>query len=212
EEFGNGNGHDSTYSYSSADSYPYSDDSSFAEGTTYRSPFTPHRPAGSDYESIDSESSDAGEAGNSLLVGSHDGGYLSASGLAPGSDLPGGDLPATGLTDPGMPEVGFPHAAASYTDTTAASFNDPAALPHPATEPPGSAGTATDSAAGPGDKDSKFGSSDSGRGPDTTATDRGTAFSTAAATAAATVGGISAALRSSKQRGAGRHRAACCCA
>src|SRR5215813_7688708 len=50
EEFANGNGHDGTYSYSSADSYRYSDDNSFAEGTSYRSPFTPHRPAGSDYE------------------------------------------------------------------------------------------------------------------------------------------------------------------
>ena len=40
EEFANGNGHDSN---SSADSYRYSDDNSFAEGTSYRSPFTPQR-------------------------------------------------------------------------------------------------------------------------------------------------------------------------
>jgi Pyruvate kinase len=193
EEFANGNGHDSTYSYSSGDSYRYSDDNSFAEGTTYRSPFTPHRPAASDYEPNDSESPDDAEAGNGLPVSSHDGG-----------DLPGSDLPATGLTDPGMPDVGFPHAAAGYSDTTAASYSDPAAIPYPATAPLASVGTTTGSKSGSGDRDSKFGGSDSERGSDTTVTDRGTTLGTAAATAAATVGGIGAALRSGKQRGAAR--------
>jgi hypothetical protein len=204
EEFGNANGHDSTHSYSSADSYRYSDDDSFAEGTAYRSPFTPHRPAGSDYEPSDGESSDAEAADNGLPVSSHHDGHLPASGLAPSGDLQPSDLPATGLTDPGMPEVGFPHAAAGYTDTTAAPYNDPAAHPYPATEPLASAGTATGSATGPGDEDSGLGGSDSGHGPDTTGTNRNTALGAAAATAAATVGGISAALRSGKQRGAAR--------
>ena len=193
EEFANGNGHDSTYSYSSGDPYRYSDDNSFAEGTTYRSPFTPHRPAASDYEPNDSESPDDAEAGNGLPVSSHDGG-----------DLPGSDLPATGLSDPGMPDVGFPHAAAGYTDTTAASHSDPIAIPYPATAPLASLGTTTGSNSGSGDRDSKFGGSDSERGSDTTVTDRGTTLGTAAATAAATVGGIGAALRSGKERGAAR--------
>jgi len=195
EEFGNGNGHDTTYNYSGADSYRYSDDNSFAEGTAYRSPFTPHRPAGNDYESSDSESSDAEAAGNGLPVSSHHDGHLPASGLAASRDLP-----ATGLTDPGMPETGFPHAAASYTDTIAAPYSDPAAHPHPATEPLAPTRTATSSVSEPGGKDSNIGGPDSGRGLDTTETSRGTALGAAAAT----VGGISAALRSGKQRGAAR--------
>jgi hypothetical protein len=188
EEFANGNGHDSAHSYSSADPYGYSDDNSLAEGTAYRSPFTPHRPAGSDYASSDSES-----PGDGPSASSHDAG-----------DLPGSDLPATGLTDPGMPDVGFPHAAAGYTDTTAAPYNNPAAVPYPATEPLGPAGTAAGTDSGPGDRDSTFGGGDSGRRSDTTETDRGTPFGAAAATAAATMGGISAALRSGKKRSAAR--------
>ncbi len=203
EEVANGNGHDSAYSYSSADSYRYSDDNSFAEGTSYRSPFSPHRPTASDYERSDSESPADQEAGNGLQASSYDYG-----------DRAGSDLPATGLSDPGMPDVGFPHAAAGYADTTASPYHDPAMMPYPATEPLGSAATMTDSHSGPGDGDSGFGGSDSGHGSDsgprsdTTPTDRGTALGAAAATvgatAAATVGGIGAALRSGKERGAAR--------
>jgi hypothetical protein len=221
EEFANGNGHDTTYSYSSADSYRYSDDNSFAEGTTYRSPFTPHRPADSDYEPSDSESPDGAEAGNGLPVTSYDDGGLpanepAASGNVPPGDLPGSDLPASGLTDPGMPEVGFPHAAAEYATT--APYTDTAAIPYPAApypppEPLAAAGSTTgaDSGSGDrdsrsGDRDSRFSGSDSGRGSDTTTlTDRGTAIGAAAAgAAAATVGSISAALRSGKKRSAVR--------
>jgi Transmembrane domain of unknown function (DUF3566) len=194
EEFANGNGHDSAHSYSSADSYRYSDDNSFAEGTSYRSPFTPHRPTASDYER-DSESSADLEAANGLSASNY-------------SDRAGSDLPASGLSDPGMPDVGFPHAAAGYTDTTASPYNDPAMMPYPATEPLGSTATMTGSHSGPGDGDSGFGGADSGRGSDTTPTDRGTSLGAAAATvgatAAATVGGIGAALRSGKERGAAR--------
>jgi Flp pilus assembly pilin Flp len=193
EEFANGNGHDGAYSYSSADPYHYSDDNSFAEGTSYRSPFTPHRPAGSDYAPSDSASAGNEGAGDGPPSSGHDAG-----------DLPGSDLPATGLTDPGMPDVGFPHAAADYADTTATPYSNPAAVPYPATEPLGSAGTATATDSGPGDSDSKFDGADSGGRPDTTATDRGTPFGAAAATAAATMGGISAALRSGKKRSAAR--------
>jgi len=183
EEFANGNGHDDTYSYSSADPYRYSDDNSSAEGTTYRTPFTPHRPAGSDYASGDSEAPGEEEAGDGP---------------------PASDLPATGLTDPGMPDVGFPHAAAGYADTTAAPYHNPAGISYPATEPLGSAGTATGTDSGPGARDSTSRGADSGRHLDATATDRGTPFGAAAATAAATMGGISAALRSGKKRSAAR--------
>jgi len=192
EEFANGNGHDGTYSYSTADPYNYSDDNSLAEGTTYRSPFTPNRPAGSDYASGDSESLGGKEAGDGPPP-SHDAG-----------DLPGSDLPATGLTDPGMPDVGFPHAAAGYADATAAPYHNPAAVPYPAREPLGSAGTATGADSGPGAGESTSGGADSGRRSDATATDRGTPLGAAAATAAATMGGISAALRSGKKRSAAR--------
>jgi len=216
EEFANGNGHDGTYSYSSADSYRYSDDNSFAEGTSYRSPFTPHRPAGSDYEASYTEPPADDEAGSALPVTSHNDGNLPAHGLAHGGDLPPRDLPATGLIDPDMPEVGFPHAAAVYTDTTTA-HNDPAAAPYPAAEPLAAAGTTTRADSESGDKDSSFGSDkdasfssdkgssfsspDPGRGPEPTVADRGKAIGAAAA---ATVGGITAALRSGKQRGAVR--------
>ena len=195
EEFANGNGQESTYSYSSADPYGYSDDNSFAEGTSYRSPFTPDGSAGSDYEAGDGESPEGEEAG---------------------SGVPGSDLPATGLTDPGMPDVGFPHAAADYTETTAAPYSDPypAAVPYPAAAPLASASARPGGDSGPGDRDSRFGGSDSGPGSDSergsgrAGTDRsttlGAAAATVGATAAATVGGLSAALRSGKQRGTAR--------
>jgi len=100
--------------------------------------------------------------------------------------------------------VGFPHAAAGYADATAAPYHNPAAVPYPAREPLGSAGTATGAAPGPGAGDSTSGGADSGRRSDATATDRGTPLGAAAATAAATMGGISAALRSGKKRSAAR--------
>jgi len=117
-----------------------------------------------------------------------------------------------------MPEVGFPHAAAAYSDTATALYDDPAAIPYPATASLGSAGTASGSDSGPGardsslddrdsrlgDRDSSLGGSDSRRGSHSTAADRGTTLGTAAAAAAATVGGIGAALRSGKQRGTAR--------
>ena len=223
EEFSNSNGHESAYSYSSpdayrysdesAESYRYSDDTSFAEGTTYRSPFSPHRPAGSSYAPGDSESA-ADQAADDGLPGTDPvGGGLPASGLAtssdlppsdlPPSDMPGSDLPATGLTDPDMPEVGFPHAAAVYSDTVATSYNDRIAIPYPATEPMGSASRAagTDSRLGSG-SDSGSGGSDNampGRG-----VPLGAAAATVGATVGATMGGIGAALRSGKRRGAAR--------
>ena len=250
EEFSNSNGHESAYSYSSpdayrygdesaesyrysdenpesyrysdesAESYRYSDDTSFAEGTTYRSPFSPHRPAGSSYAPGDSESA-ADQAADDGLPGTDPvGGGLPASGLAtssdlppsdlPPSDMPGSDLPATGLTDPDMPEVGFPHAAAVYSDTVATSYNDRIAIPYPATEPMGSASRAagTDSRLGSG-SDSGSGGSDSGSGgSDNAMPGRGVPLGAAAATVGATVGatmgGIGAALRSGKRRGAAR--------
>ena len=223
EEFSNSNGHESAYSYSSpdayrysdesAESYRYSDDTSFAEGTTYRSPFSPHRPAGSSYAPGDRESA-ADQAADDGLPGTDPvGGGLPASGLAtssdlppsdlPPSDMPGSDLPATGLTDPDMPEVGFPHAAAVYSDTVATSYNDRIAIPYPATEPMGSASRAagTDSRLGSG-SDSGSGGSDNampGRG-----VPLGAAAATVGATVGATMGGIGAALRSGKRRGAAR--------
>ena len=230
EEFSNSNGHESAYSYSSpdayrysdesAESYRYSDDTSFAEGTAYRSPFSPHRPAGSSYAPGDSESA-ADQAADDGLPGTDPvGGGLPASGLAtssdlppsdlPPSDMPGSDLPATGLTDPDMPEVGFPHAAAVYSDTVATSYNDRIAIPYPATEPMGSASRAagTDSRLGSG-SDSGSGGSDSGSGgSDNAMPGRGVPLGAAAATVGATVGatmgGIGAALRSGKRRGAAR--------
>jgi Transmembrane domain of unknown function (DUF3566) len=187
EEFANGNGHDGAHSYSSGDN-------SFAEGTSYRSPFSPHRPTADDYERSDGESPADQEAGNGLQASSYD-----------HSDRAGSDLPATGLSDPGMPEVGFPQAAAGYADTTASAYNDPAVMPDPATAPLGSTATMTSSHSGPGDMDSGFGGNDSDSGgSDTTPTERSTALGAAAATAAATVGGLGAALRSGKERGAAR--------
>ena len=193
EEFANGNGHDGAYSYSS-----YSDDNSLAEGTSYRSPFTPHQPTASDYERSDSELSADQEATNGVQASSYD-----------HSDRAGNDLPASGLSDPGMPGAGFPRAAAGYADTTASPYNDPAMVPYPATEPIGSAATMTSSHSGPGDRDSRFGGpgsgSDSGHRADTErGTTLGSAAATVGATAAATVGGIGAALRSGKERGAAR--------
>ena len=226
EEFpnGNGNGHDGSFTYSRDDSYHYGEESPFAEGTSYRSPFTPHTPAGTSYESEEpaaavenglagSELADSGETPDAGAPG-HD---LPASGLtedASASDvLPGHDLPATGLDDQAMPDTGFASAAAgfhspgtSYTDhgsgpgytdhgagasyaDTAASYSDPAALPYPAAEPLASAGT-------PASEPTTTAFS----GPGTAAREQRATFGSGAAMA----GGIGAALRAGKQRGAAR--------
>ncbi len=222
EEFTNGHGHDGTYSYSGADPYRYSEDNAFAEGTTYRSPFTPKRSDGSGYAHGDEAMPDEEEASYAAPAGALDDSDglqetsspdpgLPASGLTtstlPSSDLPGSDLPAAGLVDPGMPEVGFPGAAAGYTGTrytdpgysdTAAPYPAPAEVPYPAAAPLGSAATAAETGTG-------FGATDTtaavGRdAADRDAADRGARFGATAAAA----GGIGAALRSGKQRGAVR--------
>jgi hypothetical protein len=126
EEFSNGtgNGHDTSFTYSRDDSYHYGGDSPFGEGTSYRSPFTPHTPGGTSYELEEPAAAENGLAGSDVAdsdempdtgVPGHD---LPASGLFPGASasdpLPGHDLPATGLGDPAMPDTGFASAAASY--------------------------------------------------------------------------------------------------
>ena len=120
EEFPNGNGHDSSFTYSRDDSYQYGGDSPFGEGTSYRSPFTPHTPAGTSYASEEPVAAENGLAGSDvaddgeMTAPGHD---LPASGLsegAPAGDALPGDVPASGLDDPAMPETGFASAAASY--------------------------------------------------------------------------------------------------
>jgi hypothetical protein len=124
EEFSNGNGHDSSFTYSRDDSYHYSGDSPYGEGTSYRSPFTPHTPGGTSYEPEEQAPAENGLA-TSDVADSEDtpdtgfsGHDLPASGLSesasPGDTLPGHDLPATGLGDPAMPETGFASAAAGF--------------------------------------------------------------------------------------------------
>ncbi len=123
EEFSNGNGHDGSFTYSRDDSYHYGGDSPF-EGTSYRSPFTPHTPAGTSYEPEEQAPAENGLASSDVAdsddvpdtgLPEHD---LPASGLSgggPASDvLPGHDLPASGLGDPAMPETGFASAAAGF--------------------------------------------------------------------------------------------------
>ena len=225
EEFsnGNGNGHDSSFTYSRDDSYHYGGESPFGEGTSYRSPFTPHTPAATSYEPEEpaataenglagSEVADSDETPDPGMTG-HD---LPASGLSDDASaseaLPGHDLPATGLDDPGMPDTGFASAAAGfhspgtsytdhgpgytdhgagagYTDTAAASYSDPAALPYPAAEPLASAGT-------PASEPTTATFS----GPGTAAREQRATFGSGAAAA----GGIGAALRAGKQRGTAR--------
>jgi Transmembrane domain of unknown function (DUF3566) len=201
EEFGNGNGHDSSFTYSRDDSYHYGEDSPFAEGTSYRSPFTPHTSASTAYApeepaapdnglpgsdpAHDDELPDTGQAGHDLPASG-----LSDSGPAT-EGLPGSDLPASGLGDPAMPDTGFPGAAAGYhgggyTDTAAAPYadsgtapyNDPAALPYPAAEPLAAAAAAA------------AGETGSGLGGGAGTREQRTAFGTAT-----TASGIAAALR-----------------
>ncbi len=206
EEFGNGrgNGHDSSFTYSRDDSYHYGEDSPFAEGTSYRSPFTPHSPASAAYTPEEPVAPENGLPGSDPAhdelpdtgQGGHD---LPASGLSDGGTateaLPGSDLPASGLDDPAMPGTGFPGGyhgsgytdtvAAPYADTPAAPYNDPAALPYPAAEPLAAAAAAE---TGPG-----FGGT---AGTDTR--EQRAAFGTAT-----TASGIAAALRA-KQRSSTR--------
>jgi hypothetical protein len=120
EEFpnGSGNGHDSSFTYSRDDSYQYGGDSPFGEGTSYRSPFTPHTPTGTSYAS-EEPAAENGLAGSEVAddevpAPGHD---LPASGLsegAPAGDALPGDVPTSDLDDPAMPDTGFASAAASY--------------------------------------------------------------------------------------------------
>jgi hypothetical protein len=217
EEFSNGNGHDGSFTYSRDDSYYYGEDSQLAEGTSYRSPFTPHRPT--DTTSYATEESAARESGlptddtdpSDGAPETDPGHGLPASGLAGTGvtgGLPGGDLPASGLADPGMPGAGYPHAAAgfhgagpSYADPAAtypgtpaapyadpaAPYGDPAAVPYPATEPLAAAGTAA-----------------SGTGARPGGTSAETRAGRAAFGTGATATSIGAALRAGKQRSSAR--------
>jgi Transmembrane domain of unknown function (DUF3566) len=192
---GHGNGHDNSFSYSRDDSYHYG---GVGEGTSYRSPFTPHVPAGTSYEQEEpapaenglpgSDPADGGDAPETAPAGRD----LPASGI-PGSGTaasgpPGSDLPASGLDDPAMPGTGFPGAAAGYdggpgyTDTATAHYNEPAA-PYPAAEPLAAAAAAAAAAT----------SFDDPRG---TAGDQRAAFGTATAV----TGSLGAALRVGKKR------------
>jgi hypothetical protein len=152
EEFSNGNGHEGSFTYSRDDSYHYGEDSAFGEGTSYRSPFTPHRPANAtSYTTEETAARENGAPGGGAAPGDEEpetdppGHDLPASGLAGTAGTAGrqgSDLPASGLADPGMPDTGYPGAAAgfhgdgpSYADreatpypgTPAASYADPAA-------------------------------------------------------------------------------------
>jgi len=161
EEFpnGNGHGHDSSFTYSRDDSYQYSGDSPFGEGTSYRSPFTPHTPTGTSYASEEPAAAENGLAGSEVAddempAPGHD---LPASGLsegaAVGDALPGHELPASGLGDPAMPDTGFASAASglhspetNYTDH-GPSYTDDSAGPSYADQ--GSGSNYTDHSPGP---------------------------------------------------------------
>jgi hypothetical protein len=104
DEFSNGNGHDSSFTYSRDDSYHYGGDSPYGEGTSYRSPFTPHTPGGTSYAPEEQTPAENGLA-TSDVAGTED---------APDARVPGHDLPATGLSDPAMPDTGFASAAAGF--------------------------------------------------------------------------------------------------
>jgi hypothetical protein len=236
EEFanGNGNGHDSSFTYSGDDSYHYGeDDSPFGDGTSYRSPFTPHTPAGTSYEPEEPASAENGLAGSDpddsddMPEPGPAGHDLPASGLSEdgqASDaLPGHDLPASGLGDPAMPDTGFAAAGAgfhspgaNYTDHgSGTSYTD-----H------GSGTSYTDHGSGPGYADTAAASYTDpappypgappypAAEPLAAAAETSTAFSgpgTAAGeqratfgTSAAAAGGIGATLRAGKQRGTAR--------
>jgi len=226
EEFsnGNGNGHDSSFTYSRDDSYHYGGDSPFAEGTSYRSPFTPHKPAGTSYESEEPAAAENGLAGSEVADSDelpdagppgHD---LPASGLsedAAASDaLPGHDLPATGLDDPAMPDTGFASAAASF-HSPGTSYTDHGAGPGYTDHGAGSSYTDTaassysDPAAPPYPASVPLASAGTPASEPTTAAlgDQATAAKeqrSTFASGAAVAGGIGAALRAGKQRSTSR--------
>jgi len=236
EEFsnGHGNGHDGSFTYSRDDSYHYGGDSPFGEGTSYRSPFTPHTPAGTSYESEEPAPAENGLAGSEVadsddppdtgLLG-HDlpgqdlpGHDLPASGLSEAglaSDaLPGHELPASGLGDPAMPDTGFASAAAgfhspgtSYTDHgPGADYTDRGSRTSYADT---AAASYSDPAALPYPAAEPLASAGTPASEPTTATlgGPGTAAREQRATfgsGAAVAGGIGAALRAGKQRSTSR--------
>jgi Transmembrane domain of unknown function (DUF3566) len=234
EEFsnGSGNGHDNSFTYSRDDSYHYGEDSPFAEGTSYRSPFTPHTSASTSYEPDEeipaenglagSDAADIGDTPDTGLPG-HD---LPASGLSeggPASDaLPGHDLPASGLDDSAMPDTGFASAAAGFS-SPGTSYTDHG--PASAYTDHGSGTNYTDHGSGTSYTDTAAASYGdpaalpypaaeplaSAGAPATEATTALGGPGTAAreqratfGTAAAAAGGIGATLRAGKQRGASR--------
>ena len=224
EEFANGNGHDSSFTYSRDDSYHYGGESPFGEGTSYRSPFTPHKPAGTSYEPEEPAPAENGLAGGDVAdsddapdVGlpGHD---LPASGLSeegPASTaLPGHDLPASGLGDPAMPDTGFASAAAgfhspgaNYTDHgpgasyidhgSGAGYADTAAASY--SDPAALPYPAAEPLASAGTPASEP-TTTAFSGPGTAAREQRATFTSGAAVA----GGIGAALRAGKQRGTSR--------
>jgi hypothetical protein len=160
EEFTNGNGHDSSFTYSRDDSYHYGDDSPFAD-TSYRSPFTPHRSAGTSYEpeepaaaegELPGTDSDATDSGGTESDGSDDLPETDAardkpdSSFSPGSGYPsdsgyssglGGGMPDSGGDDPATPGTGWPGVGSgyrgtgsSYSDSTATPYTDGSAPPY----------------------------------------------------------------------------------
>ena len=183
EEFSNGNGRDSAHTYS-PDDYHYGDDGSYAEGASYRGPFTPHLPG---------YGADPAVPAGSVAAGDDTAEAGPAGDGRPASDLPGNGLPASGLADPNMPESGFPGAGfpgaepvpvpysehtASFTEHPAA-YTEHAAPPYPGTDTLGTGG-------------------DSGTARATGASAGGTG---AAFSAGAVAGGISSAFRGVKERG-----------
>jgi hypothetical protein len=236
EEFrnGNGNGHDSSFTYSRDDSYHYGGDSPFSEGTSYRSPFTPHTPASSTSYASEEPAATAenGLAGSEVAddddempdVGAP--GYdLPASGLsesAPASEvLPGHDLPASGLDDPAMPDTGFGSVAASF-DSPGSNYTDHGPGSNYTDHGPGytdhgsgasyadtAAASYSDPAALPYPAAEPLASAGTPASEPTTSTfsSPGTAAREPRATFgsdAAVAGGIGAALRAGKQRGTAR--------
>ena len=222
EEFPNGNGHDSSFTYSRDDTYQYGGDSAFGEGTSYRSPFTPHTPAGTSYASEGPATAESGLAGSEAAdderpAPGHD---LPASGLSMGAPvghaLPG-DVPASGLDDasatasyhsPGTdyadhgpsdtdptPESNYTDHGPGYTDHgTGSSYADTAAASY--SDPAALPYPAAEPLASAGTPASE---------PTTTAfTGASTAARATLASGAAVAGGIGAALRAGKQRSSAR--------
>jgi hypothetical protein len=219
EEFPNGNGHDSFFTYSRDDSYQYGGDSPFGEGTSYRSPFTPHTPAGTSYASEEPTAAENGLAGSEVAddempAPGHD---LPASGLswgAPAGDALPGDVPASGRDDPAMPDTGFASAAASY-HSPGTNYTDHSPESNYTDHGPGytdhgsglsyadtAAASSSDPAALPYPAAEPLASAGTPASePTTTAfSGAGTAARATLASGAAVAGGIGAALRAGKQR------------